>query len=62
MKAYFAMAIEAKELQQEIKGFLKDSMSSYNEVLERIHADYRAQTTGDHMHDTSNSVPGTSIL
>jgi len=34
------MVIEAKELQQEVKGFLKDNSSSYHEILENIHEDY----------------------
>ena len=51
LKAYFTMAIEAKELQHEVKGFLKGSSSTYAEILENIHADYRAQTTGEHMRD-----------
>ena len=41
LQAYFDMAIEAKELQQEVKHFLEDSSSSYHEILERIHADYQ---------------------
>ena len=56
------MVIKVKELQHEVKGFLGDSRSSYNEILEWINADYMTQTTGDHMRDTSNSVLGTSIL
>jgi len=56
------MSNEAKELQQEVKGFLKDNSSSYHEILENIHAYYWAQTTGNHTRDASNSVPRTSII
>jgi len=56
------MVIEAKELQQEVKGFLKDNSSSYHEILENIHEDYWTQITYDHMRDESNSVPGTFII
>ena len=56
------MAIESKELQQEVNVFLKDSSSSYHEILENIHADNSAQTTCGHMKDTSNSFPGASII
>ena len=58
LKAYFAMVIEAKELQQEVKDFL----ASYHEILENIHADYWAQTTGNYMRDASNLVPVTLII
>ena len=43
------MAIEAPELQSEVKKFLKDPSSSYGVTLESIHSDYRAQTTGEEM-------------
>jgi hypothetical protein len=49
LKAYFSMAIEAPELQSEVKKFLKDPSSSYGATLESIHSDYRAQTTGEEM-------------
>jgi hypothetical protein len=49
LKAYFSMAIEAPELQPEVKKFLKDPASSYGATLESIHSDYRAQTTGEEM-------------
>ena len=41
------MVIEAPELKTEVRGFPKDSTKSYVEILENIHADYRAQTTGE---------------
>ena len=56
------MAIKYKELQHEVKGFLKDNSSSYHEILENIHAGYCKQMTGDHMRDMSSSVTGASII
>jgi len=53
LKAYFSMAIEAKELQTEVKGFLCDMSATYSETLELIHADFRAQTTYEHLCDTT---------
>jgi len=41
LKAYLLMAIEAKELQTEVKGFLRDTSATYLETLELIHADFR---------------------
>ena len=31
----------------EFRGFLKDTTKSYTEILEEMHADYWAQTTGE---------------
>jgi len=59
LKAYFVMAIEADELQQEIKGFLKYSSFSYHENIERIFAYYCAQTTDNHIRDKPKSILGT---
>ena len=42
LKAYFIMIIEAPELQTEVRSFLKDTTKLYMEILEGIHADYRA--------------------
>ena len=42
LKAYFAMVIEASELQTKVRDFLKDTTKSYMEIFEEIHADYRA--------------------
>ena len=46
------MAIEATELQMEVKGFLRDTNAAYLETLELIHAGFRVQTTGEHIRDT----------
>jgi len=50
------MVMEVLELQTEVWGFLKDPSKSYIEILEQIHADYRAQTTGKYIR----GVPGPS--
>ena len=60
LKAYFSMAIDAPELQSEVKKFLKDPTSSYGTTLEAIHSDYRAQTTGEEMRlkaGSSSALP-----
>jgi len=62
LKAYFSMAIEAKELQTEVKGFLRDTSATYSETLELIHADFRVQTTGEHLHDTTTQSGSTAIV
>ena len=43
------MVIEAPELQTEVRGFLKDRTKAYVKILEEIHADYRAQTSGKYI-------------
>jgi len=53
LKAYFSMAIEATEHQTVVKGFLRNTKATYSETLELIHADFRAQTTGQHLCDTT---------
>jgi len=47
------MAIEATEIQTEVKGFLRDTNATYSETLELIHADFRVQTTNKHIRDTT---------
>jgi len=53
LKAYFSMAIEAKELQTEVKGFLRVTNVTYFETLELIHDNFQGQTTGEHLRDTT---------
>jgi len=61
-RAYFLMAIEATELQTEVKGFLRDTNTMYSETLELIHADFRVQTTGEHLSDTTTRSGSTAIV
>jgi len=37
LKAYFSMAIKAKDLQQEVNVFMNDSSSKYHKILENVH-------------------------
>ena len=62
LKAYFTMTIEAPELQTEVRGLLKDTDAFYSEILEIIHADYRAQTTGKDIRGASGVNTTTSTL
>ena len=62
LKAHFAMIIEAPELQAEVRGFLKDTDSTYSEVLEIIHADYRAQNTAKDVRGASGANTTTATL
>jgi hypothetical protein len=61
-KAYFSMAIDAPELQSEVKRFLKDPTVSYSETLENIHAGYRAQTTTEDMRLNTSATSSSSSL
>jgi len=56
------MAIEATELQTEVKGFLQDTNATYLETLELIHADFRVQTTGEHLCDTVTYSGSTAFV
>ena len=62
LKAYFSMAISAKELRTEVKGFLQDTNATHSETLELIHADFRVQTTGDNLRDTTTRSGVTAIV
>ena len=62
LKAYFAMTIEAPKLQAEVRGFLKDTDSTYSEILEIIHADYRAQTMTKDVRGASGANTTTATL
>ena len=44
--------IEALDLQQEVKIFLKGRTNTYTEILESIQTDYRAPETGEAMRDS----------
>ena len=61
-KAYFSMAIDAPELQSEVKKFLKDPAASYSETLENIHADYRDQMATEDMRLNTSATSGSSSL
>ena len=62
VKAYFAMVIETPELQTEVPGFLKDTTKPHVELLEEIHTDYRAQTTGKDIRGVPGGYTTTSTL
>ena len=62
LKAYFSMAIDAPELQSEVKKFLKDPTASYSQTLESIHSDYCAQTMGEEMRSKMSAQSTSSYL
>jgi len=62
LPAFFTKAIDAPELKDEAKLFLKDFSQSPETILELIHADYRAQETGDQLCDTDVVVKPRSII
>jgi len=62
LKHYFLMAIEATELQTEVKGFLRDTNATYSETLELIHTDFRVRAMGEHLHDTTMRSGSTAIV
>jgi len=62
LKAYLSMAIEATELQTEVKGFLRDTTTKYSETLELIHVDFRVYKTGEKLRDTTTRSGSTDIV
>ena len=56
------MAVEATELQTEVKEFLCDTSTKYSETLELIHVDFRVQTTDKHLRDTATCLGSTAIV
>jgi len=62
LKAYSSMEAEATELQTEVTYFLRDMNATYLETLELTHADFRVQTTGDHLRDTTTRLGPTGIV
>ena len=56
------MVIEAPEIQTEVRGFLKDPTKSYTEILEKIHADHRAQATSEDIRGLPGGSTTTSAL
>jgi len=61
LKAYFSMVIKAKELQTEIKGFLRDTNAPYSETLELTHEDFRVQKMVEHLRDMTTLSGSTAI-
>jgi len=62
LKACFLMAIESTELQTEVKGFLRDTNVMYSDTLELIHAEFRVQTTGEHLRGITTHLGSTAIV
>ena len=60
IKSYFAKVIKTPELQHEVKKLLKGGTESYADILELIHADYRAQDTGERLRDPVTTSPVTA--
>ena len=62
LENYLSMAIEAKVLQTEVKGFLCDTNAIYLETIYLIHADFRVQKTGKHLRDMTPYLGSTDIV
>ena len=62
LKTYFSMDIEAKELQTEVKGFLRDKHNTYSETFELIHADFQVQTSWENLRDITTQSGSTAIM
>ena len=60
LRAYLARVIDAPELQHEVKKLISDSSRTYETILELIHADYRAQETGDTLRNVATANQLTS--
>ena len=52
MKVYFAIAIEAEDIQQEVKLLLEDTTCTYTDTFKIIYANYRIQATSKKTRDT----------
>ena len=57
LRAFLAKAISCEELQTEVKKFLQDGKGTYDQILEDILTDYRAQETGEELRDGDNTIP-----
>ena len=55
LRAYFAKAIEAPELQTNVKKLVTDRAGTYDTILELIHKDFRAQETNDALRDNPST-------
>jgi len=55
------MVIEVAKLQTVFKVFLQDTNTIYSETLELIHAEFRVQTTREHLLDTMMRSRSTAI-
>jgi len=62
LEAYFSIAVEATEPHTGVKGFLRDTNTTYSETLELIHASFRVQTAGEHLCDTTTHSESTAIV
>ena len=56
LRAYFAKAIEAPELQTNVKKLVTDRAGTYDSILELIHKDFRAQETNDALRDNPTTI------
>ena len=56
------MTIEAPGFQVEVRGFLKDTDSTYAEILEIIHADYRVQTMVEDVRGDGANMTTATLL
>jgi len=62
LRAYFSMTIESTELHTEVKGFLRDTNATFSDTLEVIHAEFRVQTTGEYLRDTTTRPGSMDIV
>ena len=55
LKAFLSGSISCEELKTEAKGFLLEGSAQYDTILDKIHSDYRAQTSGEQMRVGNSS-------
>ena len=55
LKTFLSGSISCEELKTEAKGFLIEDSATYAEILDKIHVDYRAQTSGEQMRVGNSS-------
>ena len=56
------MAIESKELQTEVKVFLRDMNSIYSKIIDLIYVYFVFQTTGENLCDTTTRSGAMTIV
>ena len=61
LKAFLAKAVACEELQTEAKRFLQGGNDGWEVILDKVHSDYRAQASGEHLRG-GTSTPSTAQL
>ena len=55
LEAFLSGSISWKDLKIKSKGFLMEDTDAYDKIMDKIHVDYRAQTSGEQMRVCNSS-------